>query len=114
MSNITEGKQAFFAQDYATTLRLLLPLAQKGNAEAQCLVGCMYQLGLGVEVDSLEAAKWYKKSSLQGYGVASNNLAGMFLAGSENIAPSKVEADKLFRLAREQNFVHAPLSSNYL
>ncbi|MGB3208220.1 MAG: hypothetical protein WBB28_24815 [Crinalium sp.] len=114
MSNITEGKKAFFAQNYKTALSLLLPLAHKGNAEAQCLIGCMYQLGLGVEVDSLEAAKWYKKSSLQGYGVASNNLAGMLLAGSENIAPSQVEADKLFYLAREQGFVHAPLSSDYL
>ena len=114
MSNITEGKKAFFAQDYETALSLLLPLAQKQDAEAQCLVGCMYQLGFGVEVDSLEAAKWYRKSSLQGYGVASNNLAGMLLTGSDSVPVSKVEADKLFCIAREQGFVHAPISSGYL
>ena len=39
---------------------------------------------------------------------------GMLLTGSENIAPSQVEADKLFFLAREQGFVHAPSSSDYL
>ncbi|WP_041225825.1 hypothetical protein [Crinalium epipsammum] len=62
----------------------------------------------------LEAINWYKKSSLQGYGVASNNLAGMLLAGCDRTSASTFEADKLFRIAREQGFLHAPQSSDYL
>lgn len=48
--------------DYATALRLLRPLADQGNADAQSALGEMYSRGQGVPKDRTEADKWYKKS----------------------------------------------------
>lgn len=45
----------------------LLPLAEKGDAVAQCLVGEWLDQGIGVRVDDAEARKWYKRSAEQGY-----------------------------------------------
>ena len=61
MFNLTLGLAAFEAKDYLNAFRLLKPMADQGNAEAQCLIGNMYQLGLGLERNVLEAVKWYKK-----------------------------------------------------
>jgi hypothetical protein len=113
MSDLEKGIAAFYAKDYTTTLSLLKPLAALGNAEAQCIIASMYHLGLGVEKSRLEAIKWYIKSASQGYGVASNNLAGIYLVGDDGVAADKVEADKWFHKAREQGFLHTP-SIDYL
>lgn len=108
MSNLIVGLAAFEAKDYPKAFRLLKPIAEQGDAEAQCLIGNMYHLGLGVERDILEAVKWYKKSAKQGYGVASNNLAGIFMVGDKGVAIAQVEAEKWNQKARKQGFLHAP------
>src|SRR4028118_48328 len=74
----------------------------------------MYYLGLGREKMILEAIKWYIKSAEQGYGVASNNLGGIYLCGAEGVAADRTEADKWFQKAREQGFLHTPISPDYL
>jgi len=61
MPSLTLGLAAFDAKDYLNAFRLLKLIADQGNAEAQCLIGNMYQLGLGLERNVLEAVKWYKK-----------------------------------------------------
>src|SRR2546423_1013436 len=52
--------------DYATTLRLLRPLANQGNASAQSFLGFMYKFGIGVPRDYAEAVTWYRKAADQG------------------------------------------------
>lgn len=106
MPNLTAGLAAFEAEDYTKAFRLLKPLADQGDAEAQCLVANMYHLGLGLERDVLEAVKWYKRSAAQGYGIASNNLAEIFMFGDQRIAVSQSEAKKWYQKAREQGFLH--------
>lgn len=96
------------AEDYSNAFRLLKPLADQGDAEAQCLIANMYHLGLGLERDVLEAVKWYKKSAHQGYSIASNNLAGILMSGDQGINPDQAEAEKWYQKAREQGFFHAP------
>lgn len=108
MSNLTAGLAAFEAKDYTNAFKLLKPIADQGDAEAQCMVANMYHLGLGLERDVLEAVKWYKKSAEQGYGVASNNLAGIFMMGDQGIAIAQAEAEKWYQKAKEQGFLHAP------
>jgi TPR repeat protein len=49
--------------DFATELRLLRPLAERGNADAQSDLGDLYFLGVGVTRDYREAAKWYRLSA---------------------------------------------------
>lgn len=103
---IFPGYSEFKNQDYAAALTKLQPVAERGNADAQTMLGNLYQLGLGVEVDSARAIAWYEKASAQGYGIASNNLAGM------RLIEGQVEASKrLYQLAREQGFEHTPARS---
>jgi len=113
MSDIGKGLSAFSAQDYTTALSLLKPLADEGNAEAQCAIANIYHLGLGVKRNILEAIKWYVKSSDRGYAVASNNLAGIYLSGDEGITADRTEANKWFQKAKDQGFLHSPMSSDY-
>ena len=107
MSNLTSGLAAFEAKNYLDAFKLLKPIADQGDAEAQCIVANMYHLGLGLERDVLEAVKWYKKSADQGYGVASNNLAEIFAFGDLGIATDRTGAEKWYQKAKEQRFLHS-------
>jgi TPR repeat protein len=112
-SNLKEGLAAFEAKDYARAITILKPLAETGNPEAQCLMGNMYHLGLGLTHNLSEAVEWYKKSAEQGYSVASNNLAGIILAGAHGEPPNRGEAERWYQKAREHGFLHIP-SSEYI
>ena len=114
MSDLEKGLAAFNTYDYTQAFSLLKPLAEQGNAEAQCIIASMYHLGLGRERMILEAIKWYIKSAEQGYGVASNNLAGIYLSGDDGVAVDRTSAEKWFQKAREQGFSHTPISTDYL
>jgi uncharacterized protein len=62
--------------DYATALRLLQPLADKGDGVAQLNLGVMYEDGEGVPQDYTEAVKWYRRAAEQGIVGAQYNLGG--------------------------------------
>lgn len=79
MSNLKKGLVAFEQKNYQETLTLLKPLAKEGNPKAQCIIGNIYHLGLGVNHNIQEAIKWYKKSAKQGYLIAENNLKTIYL-----------------------------------
>jgi uncharacterized protein len=91
---------AFDRQDYATARELLYPMANQNHAEAQCLLGNLYQLGLGVTCDAAVALQWYTKASEQGNGLATSNLAGIILTGYQNVAPNPTAAEQLYLKAR--------------
>ncbi len=96
------GIQEFRDQNYAEALPLLTQSAQGGDAEAQCLLGNIYQLGLGgVAVNEDKAMQWYHRSANQGYSAATNNLAGMVWP----ISPEAAAA--LHQLAEQQEAGHA-------
>ena len=57
-----EARAAYAAFDHARTVELLLPPARRGNAQAQRMLGWMYNNGQGVERDEREAARWYCES----------------------------------------------------
>ena len=52
--------------DYATTLRLLRPLADQGLAKAQERLGALYYCGQGVPQDYAEAVKWFRLTAERG------------------------------------------------
>ena len=66
-------------------LYLLTPFAEQGNSEAQCILGNIYHLGLGVEVDIDKAIKWYIESAKQGYPIAENNLNTIAIVEGINV-----------------------------
>jgi hypothetical protein len=103
-SDLEKYLTGFKSPNYTKAFKLLKPLAEAGNAEAQCIIANMYHLGLGVEMNLPEAIKWYLKSSQQGSGIASHNLGILYLSGGKGILPNKNEAERYFQKAREQGF----------
>jgi len=72
---------AFDRADYATSLKIWLPQAQSGDAEAQAYVGEIYEKGLGLQADYDLAAVWYKKAANQGLTRAQINLGNLYEKG---------------------------------
>lgn len=60
--------------DYASALRIWMPLAEKGNARAQTNLGVMYANGHGVPRDYGAAAGWFRKAAEQGDTAGLNGL----------------------------------------
>jgi hypothetical protein len=75
------GIAAYNAHDYPTAARLLLPLAQHGNPEAQTYVAFMFQNGRGLPQNNAAAAHWYRAASEQGVPVAQFMLGLMYDKG---------------------------------
>ncbi len=89
---------AYQRGDYATTIRELRPLAEQGVAEAQFLLGVMYDKGQGVPQDYAEAVEWWRKAAEQGYAKAQYNLGVMYGKG-QGVPQDYVLAHMWFDLA---------------
>ena len=55
-----DATDAYNRQDYETAYKLILPLAEQGDADAQHNLGVMYKKGQGVLQDYEEAIMWYR------------------------------------------------------
>lgn len=75
---LATARGAFEDRDYATALKLLLPLGEAGSAEAQTLIGVMFRTGLLGLADHDEAAAWLEAAALQDYSEARFNLGLMY------------------------------------
>jgi len=110
MSILDEGIKAFDAGNYSDAYSILIALAEMGNAQAQCYIASMYQLGLGVQVDGIKAVEWYTKAAKQeikeGFisAIAYNNLATIYIADTPSILPDRKLAKKYQQKARELGF----------
>jgi len=96
-----DGVKAYRQQDYPQALRLLRPLAERGDARAQTIIGSAYAEGHGVTQDQAEAAKWFSKAAERGVAVAQLNL-GLMYASGQGVAQDYAEAAKWLRKAAEQ------------
>ena len=63
---LDDANAAFQRGDYATAERILLPMAEAGNAYAQYRLGMVYAEATGEMRSTEEAAKWYESAALQG------------------------------------------------
>ena len=78
---LEDAGAAYSNGDYATTLRLLRPLADQGNGEAQYDIGILYENGQGAPQNSATAAQWYRKAADQGYAAAQLKVSKMYEDG---------------------------------
>jgi TPR repeat protein len=101
-----DAAAAFLSQDYATASRLLPPLAEQGNADAQSILGNMYDKGFGIPQDYAEAVKWYRLAAEQGDAFAQCALGNMYRSGL-GTPQDYAEALKWYRLAAEQGNANA-------
>ena len=99
--NFLAGEDAYLREDYAKALEEWQPLAKRGNAEAQNMLGYMYRYGQGVPQDFTQARKWYRLAADQGNARAQNNLGAMYRQGL-GMPQNFQEALKWFRRAAEQ------------
>jgi len=72
---------AYDRANVESALKIWLPQAQQGDAEAQVIVGEIYEKGLGGIVDLAQAVQWYSKAAKQGNSRAQVNLGYLYEKG---------------------------------
>ena len=92
---------AYKRGDYGTAFNFLIPLAERGDAEAQYKLGTMYSNGLFVPKNDAVAIEWYRKAAEQGIPGAQLDLGFMYYNG-QGVPQDYAEAVKWFRKAAEQ------------
>jgi len=75
------GLEAYQSGDYANALKVLLPLANKGDAAAQLYLGMMNEMGQGTAQNYARAAVRYRQAAEQGNAEAQYRLAGRYALG---------------------------------
>jgi TPR repeat protein len=102
-SAVSEGVLAFRRGDFPTAVRILGPLAERGDAEAQAVLGFMYEYGRGVPQNVVVAVHWYVCAAEQGNPAGQFHLGLMYNKG-HGVPRSAVLAYKWLNLAA----AHAP------
>lgn len=95
------GEAAYNRGDYVTAFRELRPLAEKGSAHAQYLLGSMYEYGWGVQRDYSRAVKWHRKAARQGNTDAKVNLHFLYLTGRASPQSGSLASDRRSTLLKE-------------
>lgn len=80
--------------------------AEKGNSDAQFLVGLQYQAGDGVDRDPQAAVTWFRRAAEAGNAEAQNALGQIYAKGGE-IEANPAEARKWLRAAVDQGNTEA-------
>ena len=106
-----EGKPA----NYAKARKLYQQVAERGDAEAQFIVGGMLYLGKGGNPDRKNGFKWLLKAAAQGKvsPESLNIIGGMYLRGSD-VPKNYLEAKKWLTMAAEQGSLSAQNDLAYL
>lgn len=80
--------------------------AEAGDAQVQFVFGFMFDKGIGVPENDVEAVKWYRKAAEQGHVSAQFALGVMYREGV-GIPKNDVEAVKWIRKAAEKELAEA-------
>ena len=94
-ADLQKGWTAYQSGNFATALREWRPLAEKGNADAQYLVGGMYATGQGVIRDWVFAHMWGNLAASNG----NENGGKLREIAAKNMTPANISTAQ--RLARE-------------
>lgn len=92
---------AYDAKNYKDAMKLYLPLAQKGDSDAQYHIGRMYEKGQGVWRNYDEMAKWYIKAAEGGHPAAQYRVAVGYYYGFAGLPKDEEQALKWLRRAAE-------------
>lgn len=106
---VKELLAALQREDYATAHALARPLADRGHALAQLVLGAMYAGGRGAAQNWAQAAEWRRRAADQGSPEA-QTLLGVMYARGEGVAQNDAAAAKWFHKAADQG--HAAAQSN--
>jgi TPR repeat protein len=93
-----EGARAYRNQDYVKAARKLTPLARRGDARAQALLGFMYANGLGAPQAYVPAVELYIAAAEQG-NTSAQYLLGLMYDKGHGVPRDDVIAYKWLNLA---------------
>ena len=99
--------------DYAAQLRIIRPLAVKGEAWAQLQLGDSYRIGKGVPKNDFEAVNWYRLAAAQGDASAQHKIGLMYFRG-QGVVLDYAESAKFYRLAAAQGHLLGQLELGLL
>lgn len=95
---LAAGGAAFRRGDFLAAARLLIPLAERGSARAQAMVGFMHATGQGLPQSFPAAAHWYRLSAEQGDTTA-QYLLGLMYDKGQGVPQDEVAAYMWLNLA---------------
>ena len=96
-------REALARGDYNAVVAELRPLADAGNAEAQCRLGMLYVEGMGVRPSDALGASWLRRAAEQGHGEAQYQLGRLYLSG-RGVPDDRREAIALISKAAEGGY----------
>jgi hypothetical protein len=79
--SLGQASDAYSRGDYVRSIRVLSPLALRGNARAQALLGFMYENGFGVPQSYDTAADLYQRAAVHGDPFAQSRLGLIYDKG---------------------------------
>lgn len=111
-----EGIAAYEAEDYATALAILEPLAEANDSSAQYYLGKLRAAGKGGAQDVTEAGRLYRQAAEAGYAPAQAALASFVAIGDGGMERDLGQAVHWYRLSAEQGDAggQAELAGHYL
>jgi uncharacterized protein len=111
--SVEDAAVAYKRGSYAKALKLFIPHAEQGDAEAQFFLGIMYRFGHGVPRDHAEAARWYRLAAEQGNPSPQFSLGVMYAKGM-GVPQDYVLAHKWFNLAEAAGHEYAIRDRDYV
>jgi uncharacterized protein len=97
----SKALKSYNTGDFETALRIYRPLAEKGQALAEYILGLMYANGQGVAENYREALKWLQKAAEHGEAKAQFSVGVIYFKGL-GMPPNHAEALKWYRRAADQ------------
>lgn len=95
---LARANAAYARGDYIRAVNLLTPLALRGNADAQALLGYMYEHGFGAPQAYEAAADLYTRAAIRGVPFAQSMLGLMYDKG-HGVPQDFIQAYKWLNLA---------------
>jgi len=108
LANFQSGLEAYERDDYVLAMSIWLPLAERGNSEAQNKIGYMYYHGMGVPADKRAAFEWLHASASNGNFEAQRRVAWMY-ENAEGVDRNLNEAVNWYRRAAGRGNAKAQL-----
>ena len=102
-----DGKANVVQRDYDKARQYHMQAATAGDPRSMMDIGTMYEYGLGVAADLVQAAQWYEHSANYGYGPGEYNFATLLETGDAG-RKDEVEAFKFYILAADQGLGGVP------
>ena len=119
VANIYSSAGGGVPQDSTEALRWYRLAVDKGNEEALCFIGKMYETGDGVDQDFSEAMRWYQLAAERGNDGAMFNI-GMMYVRSQGVSLDKHELGFWFYLCSkcslpqaQESFVQKVLTDKF-